>query len=85
MTDTGSPVSILDEKTYKPIGSPGLHYKNMSRLLPYDGGKPLQVIGKCDLLVEKNSMFDSDTFYVVKGNYGSLLVMKQPGNLKSYM
>lgn len=42
MIDTGATVNILDDKTHKNIGSPKLN-RNDTQLLPYGGGKPLEV------------------------------------------
>lgn len=69
MIDTGATVNILDDKTHQNIGSPKLN-KNDTKLLPYAGGKPLDVTGACELEVETKDMFGVHKFYVVKGGHG---------------
>ncbi|CAC5425645.1 unnamed protein product [Mytilus coruscus] len=71
MIDTGATVNILDDKTHQNIGSPKLN-KNDTKLLPYGGGKPLDVTGACELQVETKDMYGVNKFYVVKGGHGAL-------------
>ncbi|VDI49213.1 Hypothetical predicted protein [Mytilus galloprovincialis] len=72
MIDTGATVNILDDKTHKNIGSPKLN-KNDIKLLPYGGGKPLEVTGACELGVETKHKYGVHKFYVVRGGHGALI------------
>ncbi|XP_021352181.1 uncharacterized protein K02A2.6-like [Mizuhopecten yessoensis] len=81
LLDSGSSVNILDETAYECMGRPPIT-RASNRLIPYGGGKPLSVLGKCDLGVETNKQFDTLTFYVVKGHrYGSILGYPSARNL----
>ena len=71
--DTGSSVNIIDEKAFVAIGKPRLQTKRLPKLIPYGGGQSLRVIGSCELTIEKNDKFMVDKFFLVKGNYGTLL------------
>jgi hypothetical protein len=92
MIDTGATVNILDDKTHKNIGSPKLN-RNDTQLLPYGGGKPLEVTGACGIEVETKDKYGAHKFYVVKGGHGALicystasqlgLVKIQPINLQT--
>jgi hypothetical protein len=73
LLDTGASVNILDEDTYRKVGTPVLEKKNTPRLLPYGGGQPLKVLGKCELVIETTDKLECHMFIVVKGNSGSLL------------
>jgi hypothetical protein len=42
-------------------------------LLPYGGGSSIKVMGQCKLTLETKHSINYNTFYVVEGNYGSLL------------
>jgi len=71
--DTGSSVNIIDERTYAVIGKPKIQTKRLPKLLPYGGGPQLQVKGCCEMTIEKNGKIVVDKFYLVKGNYGTLI------------
>ena len=71
--DTGSSVNIIDEKAFVAIGKPRLQTKRLPKLIPYGGGQSLRVLGSCELTIEKNDKFMVDKFFLVKGNYGTLL------------
>ena len=71
--DTGSSVNIMDEKTYRIIGQPPLRTRKVPRLLPYGGSPDLHVKGACQITVEKKGKMAVEQFYLVKGNYGTLL------------
>lgn len=73
LLDSGASVNILDEQTYKSIGSPKLQKNNNPPLYPYGGGKALNIKGRCQLMVETANKIDLHTFYVVKGNHGALI------------
>ena len=79
--DTGSSVNIMDEKTYRIIGQPPLRTRKMPRLLPYGGSPDLHVKGACQITVEKNGKMAVEQFYLVKGNYGTLLGYKTAHDL----
>ena len=71
--DTGSSVNIIDEKAFVAIGKPRLQTKRLPKLIPYGGGQNLKVLGSCELTIEKNDKSMFETFFLVKGNYGTLL------------
>lgn len=73
LIDTGASVNILDEKTYKKIGSPKLQKRNIPPLYPYGGSQSLNVKGHCQVTVETANKIDTHKFYVVKGDHGSLI------------
>ena len=75
MIDTGATVNILDNKTYKDIGSPELR-KSDTKLLPYGGGRPLKIYGTCEIEVEAKYQYGVHTFYVVEGCHGALIGYK---------
>lgn len=79
--DTGSSVNIIDENTYRRLGKPQLKTHKLPKLLPYGGGPNLKVCGCCLLTVEKNKQILVDKFYLVKGNYGTLLGYETASNL----
>ncbi|VDI83276.1 Hypothetical predicted protein [Mytilus galloprovincialis] len=47
--------------------------KNDIKLLPYGGGKPLEVTGACELGVETKHKYGVHKFYVVRGGHGALI------------
>ena len=75
LLDTGTTTNILDEATYKKIGTPKLHVKkkNRPKLQPYGGGKTLKVLGSCKVVTETKGRYDNLTFHVVQGSFGALL------------
>lgn len=73
LLDTGATVSLLDQKTHDRIGAPKLTREKNPNLLPYGGGSSIKVMGQCKLTVETKHSINYNTFYVVEGNYGSLL------------
>lgn len=81
LIDTGASVNILDDETYKNIGSPKLTKSN-PKLMPYGGNQPLKVRGQCSVTVETKNKYTCQTFYVVPGSYGSLLGFKTAQELE---
>ncbi|XP_052806251.1 uncharacterized protein K02A2.6-like [Mya arenaria] len=79
--DTGSSVNIIDENTYAFLGKPTLKTKHLPKLLPYGGGSNLKVKGCCEMTAEKNDKIVVDKFYLVKGNYGTLLGFQTASDL----
>ena len=79
--DTGSSVNIIDENTYTFLGKSTLKRKHLPKLLPYGGGSHLQVKGCCEVTVEKHGTIIVDKFYLVKGNYGTLLGFQTASDL----
>jgi hypothetical protein len=73
LLDTGATVSLLDQKTHDRIGAPKLTREKNPNLLQYGGGSSIKVMGQCKLTVETKHSINYNTFYVVEGNYGSLL------------
>ena len=47
--------------------------RNDTKLLPYGGGKPLEVTGACELEVETKDKYGAHKFYVMKGGHGALI------------
>ncbi|XP_061193203.1 uncharacterized protein K02A2.6-like [Saccostrea echinata] len=72
LLDTGASVNILDEATYLKLGQPRLE-TNGSKLMPYGGNAPLDVIGSCLLDVQWKNIMQQHKFYVVRGSNGALL------------
>ena len=66
-------VSLLDQKTHDRIGASKLTREKNPNLLSYGGGSSIKVMGQCKLTVETKHSINYNTFYVVEGNYGSLL------------
>ena len=73
MIDTGATVNILDQHTYKQIGSPKISKRNLPKLLPYGGRDIIPIEGSCEIIAEKNNKMLLTKFYIVKGNHGSIL------------
>ena len=73
MIDTGASVNILDENTYSQIGKPKLNKRDPIQLMPYGGGKPLTVMGRCAVMVETKRNIQCHEFHVVKDDNGTLL------------
>lgn len=73
MIDTGATVNILDENTYQQLGKPKLSKHGIKHLHPYGGGPPLEIKGRCELVVESSKKMQCHSFYVVSGSYGALL------------
>ena len=73
MIDTGASVNILDENTYSQIGKPKLNKRDPIHLMPYGGGKPLTVMGRCAVMVETKRNIQCHEFHVVTGDNGTLL------------
>ena len=63
----------VDEKAFVAIGKPRPQTKRLPKLIPYGGGQRLKVLGSCELTIEKNDKFMVEKFFLVKGNYGTLL------------
>jgi hypothetical protein len=81
LLDTCATVSLLDQKTHDRIGAPKLTREKNPNLLPYGGGSSIKVMGQCKLTVETKHSINYNTFYVVEGNYGSLLECPLATNL----
>ena len=73
LIDTGTTVNIIDETAYELLGKPALLTTRGSRLVPYGSAKPLQLLGRCNLSVERDGNTHSFVFNVVAGRYGCLL------------
>ena len=73
MIDTGASVNILDENTFSQIGKPKLNKRDPIQLMPYGGGKPLTVMGRCAVVVETKRNIQCHEFHVVRGDNGTLL------------
>ena len=79
--DTRSSVNISGENAYTFLGKPTLKRKHLPKLLPYGGGSHLKVKGCCEITVEKHGTIVVDKFYLVKGNYGTLLGFQTASDL----
>jgi hypothetical protein len=55
------------------VGVPSILSMISCSKLPYGGGSSIKVIGQCQLTLETKHLINYKTFYVVEGNYGSLL------------
>lgn len=73
LIDSGATTNILDERMYNKLGKPKLSTGKHPTLFPYGGGKPLSIMGRCELKVEKRNKIETDTFCIVEGNHGALL------------
>ena len=73
MIDTGASVNIIDEETYKEMGSPKISNKNIPQLFPYGQSKPIPVQGHCNITVKTQNTSQTHKFYVVEGTHGSLI------------
>ena len=74
-------LNIIDKETYMSLGSPLLRRGVMSTLVPYGGGKPITVMGQCDLVLETKKVMDVVPFVVVPGKKGNLLGYKSSTQL----
>ena len=73
LIDTGSSINILDENTFKKIGSkPKLSHSN-TRVFAYGSDQTLELIGKFQATIETDSKITTATMHVVKGKHGNLL------------
>ena len=50
-----------------------LRKHRLPKLLPYGGGKPLGILGSCDVTIESKFAIQCHHFYVVNGAHGSLI------------
>jgi hypothetical protein len=72
LIDTGSSINILDENTFKKIGSkPKLSHSN-KRVFAYGSDKTLELIEKFQATIETDSKITTATMYVVKGKHENL-------------
>lgn len=69
-------INLLDRNAYQKIVSKVTLEQSNKKILPYGMQTPLQLLGKTDTEVSANGKSVHATFYVVQGNYGSLLSHK---------
>ena len=73
LIDTGSTVNIIDEAAYQKLGKPTLQRSKEPNLYPYGTNNPLRILGQCELLLGTKHKIQCHTFFVTKGNHGSLI------------
>jgi hypothetical protein len=73
MIDSGASVNILDEQAYYAIKPAPKLQRDKIKIYPYGSQTPLSVLGKFTGVIESKRKMSNTTFYVVKGNSGSLL------------
>lgn len=73
LIDTGSTVNIIDEETYQKLGKPKLKKSKEPNLYSYGTSNPLHVLGQCELLIETKNKIQCHTFFITKGQHGSLI------------
>ena len=71
--DSGCDVNLLDEETFKTLEKTVTLSKTNKKLFPYKSTKPLQLLGKFSAVTESKTKIHVATFYVTKGNGGSLM------------
>ena len=73
--DSGSTINILDENSFDSImPQPKLEKeKSSTKIYPYQSDSLLQLQGVTSATITANQTSLSTQFYIVKGNYGSLL------------
>ena len=72
MIDSGARVNLLDETAYQQLKKPTLSFTG-ARIHPYGCEDPLPILGKFTSTVTYQDSESIGTFYVVKGQHGSLL------------
>ena len=73
LVDSGSSVDLLDRVAYASVGS-NLDLKPTSKkIIAYGSKEPLPIIGKINADVVFGKKISYSTFYVVDGDYGSIL------------
>ena len=72
MIDSGARVNLLDETAYQQLKKPTLSFTG-AQIHPYGCEDPLPILGKFTSIVTYQDSESIGTFYVVKGQHGSLL------------
>jgi hypothetical protein len=73
LIDTGSSINILDENTFRTIGSKPKFSHFNKRVFAYGSDKTLELIGKFQATIETDSKITTATMHVVKGKHENLL------------
>ena len=73
LVDTGASVNVLDESTYNSLSSTTKLDKPSVKIYPYNSHNPVELLGKLQATVETKNRVTVATFYVTKGNSGSIL------------
>ena len=76
MADSCATVTILDEETFKRLGSPKLG-KTSIRVFGYGADKPLELLGQKEFVISYGTKFMTENAVIAKGNYGNILRKKQ--------
>ena len=71
--DSGSTINILDEQSFNLIIPQPKIEHSKTKIHPYQSDSPLKLHGVAPLTIKANQTSLSTKFYIVKGNYGSLL------------
>ena len=79
--DTGASVNIIDEKTYNSFPNPPKLSKAKTNIFTYGANTPVSVIGTFESECESNNRLTVGTFFVTRGDSGSLLSYKTASEL----
>ena len=71
--DSGSTINILDENSFKLIKPQPTVTKSKTKIYPLQSDSSLQLHGVTSATITENNISLPTKFYIVKGNYGSLL------------
>ena len=80
MADSCATVTILDEETFKRLGSPKLG-KTSIRVFGYGADKPLELLGQKEFVISYGTKFMTENAVIAKGNYGNILRKKTANHL----
>ena len=82
MADSGSSITILDEKDFKSLQNRPRLSNTTTRVYPYKSKTPLSMLGKFEATVTtENETTSQETIYVAEGAGGSLLSWQASQNL----
>ena len=71
--DSGSTINILDKNSFKLIKPKPTITKSKTKIYPYQSDSPLQLHSVTTAIVTENNTSLPTKFYIIKGNYDSLL------------
>ena len=71
--DSGSTINILDEQSFNLIIPQPKIEHSKTKIYPYQSNSPLKLHSVAPLTIKTNQTSLLTKFYIVKGNYGSLL------------
>lgn len=76
LIDTGATVNLLDKNAHNKIKMSTKLQPTNKKILPYGKQQPLPLLGKLTTNISAHETTTEATFYVVEGDYGSLLSHK---------